>query len=39
MSRACCVRSGFQVAFTHNAHLRAESITCVLELLKTSRPQ
>jgi len=28
-----------QVAFTHNVHLRAEPLTCVLELLKTSRPQ
>ncbi len=30
---------GIQVAFTHNAHLRAESLRCVLELLGTSRPQ
>lgn len=37
---ACVLRpAAIQVAFTHNAHLRAESITCVLELLKTSRPQ
>ncbi len=37
---ACVLRPvAVQVAFTHNAHLRAESITCVLELLKTSRPQ
>lgn len=37
---ACVLRpAAIQVAFTHNAHLRAESITCVLELLRTSRPQ
>ena len=37
---ACVLRpAAIQVSFTHNAHLRAESITCVLELLKTSRPQ
>ncbi len=37
---ACVLRpAAIQVAFTHNVHLRAESITCVLELLKTSRPQ
>ena len=37
---ACILRpAAIQVAFTHNAHLRVESITCVLELLKTSRPQ
>ena len=37
---ACVLRpAAIQVAFTHNAHLRAESITCVLDLLRTSRPQ
>ncbi|MGZ8994177.1 MAG: hypothetical protein ACXW16_09195 [Burkholderiaceae bacterium] len=37
---ACVLRpAAIQVAFTHNAHLRAESITYVLELLKSSRPQ
>ena len=37
---ACVLRpAAIQVAFTHNAHLRTESITCVLELMKTSRPQ
>ena len=37
---ACVLQpAAIQVAFTHNAHLRAESIACVLELLKTSRPQ
>jgi hypothetical protein len=37
---ACVLRpAAIQVSFTHNAHLRAESITCVLELMKTSRPQ
>ncbi|MBC8120054.1 MAG: hypothetical protein H7X75_10810 [Burkholderiaceae bacterium] len=37
---ACVLQPvAIQVAFTHNAHLRAESLTCVLELLKTSRPQ
>lgn len=37
---ACVLRpAAIQVAFTHNAHLRAESITSVLELLRTSRPQ
>lgn len=37
---ACVLRpAAIQVAFTHSAHLRAESITCVLELLRTSRPQ
>ncbi|MBA3253335.1 MAG: hypothetical protein H0T67_03615 [Burkholderiaceae bacterium] len=37
---ACVLRlAAIQVAFTHNAHLRAEPITCVLELLQTSRPQ
>ncbi len=37
---ACVLRpAAIQVSFTHNAHLRAESITRVLELLKTSRPQ
>ena len=37
---ACVLRpAAIQVAFTHNAHLRAESIMCVLELMKTSRPQ
>ena len=37
---ACVLQpAAIQVAFTHNAHLRAESIACVIELLKTSRPQ
>ncbi len=37
---ACVLRpAAIQVAFTHNAHLRAESIACVLDLLRTSRPQ
>ena len=37
---ACVLRpAAIQVAFTHNAHLRAESITCVLELMRSSRPQ
>lgn len=37
---ACVLRpAAIQVAFTHNAHLRAESMTCVLELLKISRRQ
>jgi hypothetical protein len=31
--------AGIQVAFTHNAHLRAESLGCVAELLRTYRPQ
>lgn len=36
----CVLRpAAIQVAFTHNAHLRTESISCVLELLRTSRPQ
>ena len=36
----CVLRpAAIQVAFTHNAHLRAESISCVRELLRTSRPQ
>ena len=30
---------GIQVAFTHSAHLRAESLNSVAELLRTSRPQ
>jgi len=30
---------GIQVAFAHSAHLRAESIQCAAELLRTSRPQ
>ncbi|MEO8185797.1 MAG: hypothetical protein ABI580_00335 [Burkholderiaceae bacterium] len=37
---ACLLQPvAIQVAFTHNAHLRAESLTCVQELLRTSRPQ
>ena len=37
---ACVLRpAAIQVAFTHSAHLRTESITCVLELLNSSRPQ
>ena len=37
---ACVLQPvGIQVAFTHNAHLRAESIQCAAELLRTSRPQ
>lgn len=37
---ACLLRpAAIQVAFTHSAHLRAESITCVMELLNTSRRQ
>jgi len=37
---ACVLHpAAIQVAFTHSAHLRTESITCVLELLKSSRPQ
>jgi hypothetical protein len=37
---ACALHPvGIQVAFTHNAHLRAESLGCVAELLRTSRPQ
>ena len=37
---ACVLRlAAIQVAFTHNAHLRAEPITYVLDLLRTSRPQ
>jgi hypothetical protein len=37
---ACVLRpAAIQVSFTHSAHLRTESITCVLELLNSSRPQ
>ncbi len=37
---ACVLRpAAIQVAFTHSAHLRTESITCVVELLNSSRPQ
>ncbi len=35
---ACVLRpAAIQVAFTHSAHLRTESITCVLDLLNSSR--